>query len=302
MQPTLLVLAAGIGSRYGGLKQTDPMGPGGATIIDYSIFDAIRAGFGRVTFIIRREMEDAFRETIASRFESRIEVDYVYQEMDACTGSFSIPPGRAKPWGTGHAVLVARDAIADPFAVINADDFYGRTAFDLLCRHLDTARDTAVANYAMAGFILRNTLSEFGSVARGVCKCDEDNVLKKVTEITDIVKDGSRAKYRDETGKLHPLSGDETVSMNTWGFTPSVFDHLSRAFDEFLQERGYDTGAEFFLPTVINGLIATGTARVKVLPSADAWFGVTYPEDKRRVVRNIKQLIARGEYPESLWR
>ena len=301
MEPTLLILAAGIGSRYGGLKQADPMGPHGETIIDYSVYDAIRAGFGKLVCVIRREIEPAFREQIAGKFDSKIPVEYAYQEMDACTGGFAIPPDRGKPWGTGHAVLVAEKLIDGPFAVINADDFYGATAFRLLAGHLHAARDTSVADYSMVGFVLRNTLSDFGTVSRGVCKCDDTDRLRKIVEITNIVKDGERAKYRDGTGKLHPLSGSETVSMNTWAFTPSIFDHLGQGFAEFLAERGQDPDSEYFLPTVVNTLVAAGRAQVKVMSSPDSWFGVTYPEDKAFVARNIRKLTARDDYPETLW-
>ena len=301
MEPTLLILAAGIGSRYGGLKQADPMGPGGETIIDYSVYDAVRAGFGRLVCVIRREIESAFRKQIASKFDSKIPVEYAYQEMDARTGGFAVPSGRNKPWGTGHAVLVAEKLIDGPVAVINADDFYGATSFRLLANHLHEARDTSIADYSMVGFVLRNTLSDFGSVSRGVCKCDDTGRLRKIVEITNIVKDGDRAKYRDDAGKLHPLSGSETVSMNTWGFTPSIFDHLRQGFAEFLAESGHEPDAEYFLPTVVSTLVAAGRAQVKVMSSPDSWFGITYPEDKTFVARNIRKLTARGEYPETLW-
>ncbi len=301
MQPTLLVLAAGIGSRYGGMKQAEPVGPAGETLIDYAVYDALRAGFARVVFVIRREMESAFRESIANRFDTQIPVEYAYQQLDSCTGGFVAPPDRSKPWGTGHAVLVAADLINGPFAAINADDFYGAAAFQQLAEQLRGAKDSSVADYSMVGFVLLNTLSDFGSVARGVCKCDENSFLQKIVEITDIRKDGDRAKYRDDAGKMHPLAGTETVSMNMWGFTPSIFDHLRHGFAAFLQEHGHDPGAEYFLPTQINTLIATGQARVKVLSSQDTWFGVTYPQDKPRVMRAIRKLTARGDYPQRLW-
>jgi NDP-sugar pyrophosphorylase family protein len=301
MKPTLLILAAGIGSRYGGLKQADPMGPHGETIIDYSVYDAIRAGFGRLVCVIRREIEPEFKELIASRFDSKIPVEYAYQEMDACTGGFPVPSDRSKPWGTAHAVLVAEQLIDGPFAAINADDFYGATSFRLLADHLHGARDTSMADYSMVGFMLRNTLSDFGAVSRGVCKCDETGRLRKIVEITNIVKDGERAKYRDDSGKLHPLSGSETVSMNTWAFTPSIFDHMGQGFAEFLAERGHDPDAEYFLPTVVNTLVAAGRAQIKVMSSPDTWFGVTYPEDKAFVARNIRKFTMQGEYPEMLW-
>jgi len=301
MDPTLLVLAAGIGRRYGGLKQTEAMGPGGETIVDYSVYDAIRAGFGRLVFVIRPEIEQMFKESVAAGFDTRIEVEYAYQQLDSCTGEFPVPFNRGKPWGTAHAVLVAEKLIDGPFAAINADDFYGAAAYTLMADHLRSACDTDVADYSMVGYVLRNTLSEFGGVARGLCKCDERNMLEKIVETFGIVKDGDRAKYRDGAGRIHPLSGDEIVSMNIWGFTPSIFGHLKREFAGFLEEHGQDTDAECLIPTVVNVLVAAGEVRVKVLPSRDPWCGVTYPEDKPYVVRTIRKLVARGDYPERLW-
>jgi len=294
-------LAAGIGSRYGGLKQAEALGPDGETFIDYAVYDAIRAGFGKAVFVIRRDIETAFKESIAGRFDDKIETAYAYQELDCYTGDFTVPADRKKPWGTAHAVMVAADMINEPFASVNGDDFYGAVSFALLGKYLSTARDTNAGDYSMVAFELRNTLSEFGGVNRGICKYDEQYNLKKVVETYDIKKDGSRAKFSDDTGKVHPLSGDELISMNMWGFTPSIFDHLREGFASFLQEHGHDPKAEYLLPTLVNTLVATGTANVKMLPSKDAWFGVTYPEDKPYVVRNIRKLVAQGDYPEPLW-
>ena len=283
MPLTLLVLAAGIGSRYGGLKQIDPVGPHGETIIDYSIFDARRAGFDKFVFVIRRDIEKLFRETIGYRFERRIAVEYVFQDL---------PPQRQKPWGTGQAILIARETIHEPFAAINADDFYGRDSFRLLGDHLRAGSP----DFAMVGFTLRGTLSAFGSVARGVCACDPHSYLRSIAELTKIERDGTGARAEGRT-----LSGDEIVSMNMWGFTPGIFAQLERLFADFLKEHGKQEKAEFFIPTAVNELIRHNGARVKVLPTSDSWFGVTYREDCPHVMDSIRQLIARGNYPEELW-
>jgi len=301
MKPTLLILAAGIGSRYGGLKQIDPVGPNGETIIDYSVYDAIRAGFGKLVFVIRHDIELAFKASLGKKFEEYLPVEYVYQELEILPPGFTTPPNRKKPWGTGHAVLVAEPAIHEPFAAINADDFYGANSFKILADYLTTARDTQVANYAMVGFVLRNTLSEFGSVARGICQRDSQNFLQHVVELTRIEKDGDRAKYTDDAGQVHPLSGNEVVSMNMWGFSLSIFNHLRRQFVEFLQAHGQEEKSEFFIPTIVNNLITQDQAQVKVLSSKDTWFGVTYQEDRPQVIRGIQHLITQGLYPEKLW-
>lgn len=302
MKPTLLVLAAGVGSRYGGLKQIEPVGPGGATIIDYSIYDAVRAGFGKVVFVIRHDMEMEFKSTFGQKFESKISVEYAYQELNMLPPGFSVPPNRKKPWGTGHALLAARDLIKEPFAAINADDFYGAATFKVLAGFLQKVQNFARANYAMVGFILRNTLSEFGSVSRGICQSDVEDYLQHIVELTNIEKAGNQAKYTDETGHIHPLSGDEIVSMNIWGFTPFVFNQFQRLFVEFLQQHGQEEKSEFFIPTEVNRLIAQNLARVKILSSRDSWFGVTYQKDKPQVVRGIQNLTAQGIYPNQLWR
>jgi UTP-glucose-1-phosphate uridylyltransferase len=293
---TLLILAAGMGSRYGGLKQIDPVGPGGETIIDYSVHDAIRAGFNQLVFVIRRDIELAFRETIGRRFEQRIAVKYVFQEVDCLPPGEVVPPNRRKPWGTGHAILMAADAIHEPFGVINADDFYGAHSFQLLAAQLQPDNP----NYAVVGFVLRNTLSEFGSVARGVCQLT-DARLDGVSEIVGIEKHGAAARYQNGTGEFHALTGEEMVSMNMWGFNPDIFAHLRRQFLKFLKERGADEKAEFYIPSAVNTLIRIEKKRVDVLPTRSAWFGVTYREDRPLVVEGINQLVRRGEYPERLW-
>jgi hypothetical protein len=293
---TLLVLAAGMGSRYGGLKQMDPIGENGETIIDYSIYDATRAGFGKVVFIIRRDIEQQFRETIGARFEKKIAVEYVFQELDQLPPGFSVPSGRTKPWGTGHAILMAADAVQGPFAAINADDFYGANSFRALADHFRSgSRD-----FAMVGFVLRNTLSEFGSVARGVCGTTRDGFLDSVTEMTKIERNGTGAVATGPDGTVSRLSGDETVSMNMWGFTPALFGELQERFTAFLRQRGGEEKSEFYIPSAVNEIVQARRARVKMLPTPDSWFGVTYREDRPFVVKSIRELIARGMYPERL--
>ena len=298
--PTLLVLAAGMGSRYGGLKQIDPVGPNGETIIDYSIYDAMRAGFGKVVFVIRRDIEEPFKKIIGARFEKKIPVDYVFQELDKLPPGFSMPPHRTKPWGTGHAILMAAGAVREPFAAINADDFYGAHSFRVLADHLKSGS----ADFAMVGFILRNTLSEFGHVSRGVCQTDRDGFLQTVTELTKIERDARvreiGAKAIGTDGKVLSLTGDETVSMNMWGFTTELFDCLRKLFVKFLEQQGAEEKSEFYIPFAVNELIRTQRARVKVLRTTDSWFGVTYREDRPFVVEGIRQLIARGDYPDKL--
>jgi hypothetical protein len=296
-KPTLLVLAAGMGSRYGGLKQIDPVGPHGETIIDYSIFDAMRAGFGKLVFVIRHDIESAFREAIGARFEKRLPVEYAFQELNKLPAGFSVQPNRTKPWGTGQAILMAENVIHEPFAAINADDFYGAASFRVLAEHLRSGS----SDYAMVGFTLRNTLSEFGSVARGACQVGPDGYLLGVRELTKIEKDGTGAKYTDASGALQRLTGDEPVSMNMWGFTTGLFPHLRQQLIEFLKHHGHEEKSEFYIPLVVNDLVAARKERCKVLRTADAWFGVTYREDRPFVVEGIRNLIARGEYPKTLW-
>ncbi|HTR43847.1 MAG TPA: sugar phosphate nucleotidyltransferase [Pseudomonadales bacterium] len=298
-KPTLLVLAAGMGSRYGGLKQIDPVGPNGETIIDYSIYDAMRAGFGKVVFVIRRDIEEQFKTIIGARFEKKVAVEYVFQELDKLPPGFSVPPNRTKPWGTGQAILMAADVIREPFAAINADDFYGANSFRVLAEHLSSG----TPDFAMVGFVLRNTLSEFGSVARGVCKTDADSFLESVTEMTKIERDvdvHGGAKTVGADGKALALTGDETVSMNMWGFTTELFDCLRKLFTKFLEQHGKEEKSEFYIPSAVNEAVRIKCARVKVLRTPDPWFGVTYREDRPLVVEEIRKLIARGDYPEKL--
>jgi len=296
-KPILVVLAAGIGSRYGGLKQIDPVGPHGETIIDYSIYDAIRAGFGTVCFVIRRDIERPFKESVGARFESQIPVEYVFQESSRLPAGFLAPGSRTKPWGTGHAVLAASGTVSRPFGVINADDFYGQTSFQLLAKHLLSGSKDA----AMVGFMLRNTLSDFGAVARGVCATTPDDFLQEVTELTHIEKAGQEARNTDPNGRVQPLSGSEVASMNMWGFTSAIFGQLEEQMSAFLRLHLQDAKAEFYLTTAVNNLVEAGRLRVKVLRTQDAWVGVTFREDRPQVIETIRSFIRTGQYPERLF-
>jgi hypothetical protein len=296
-KPTLLVLAAGMGSRYGGLKQIDPVGPSGETIIDYSIYDAMRAGFGKLVFVIRKDIEKDFREIVGQHFEKRIAVEYVFQELDKLPAPYKLPAGRTKPWGTTHAILMAENVVKENFAAINADDFYGQNAYKVLAQHLTSG----TTDYAMVGFILRNTLSDFGSVARGVSRVDANNYLTNIVEMTKIERDGSAAKNTDADGKITKLDGDEAVSMNFWGFTPALFPQIKVEFEKFLKKSGGEQKSECYIPATVGDLVTSGQAKCKVLRSPDSWFGVTYREDRPTVVESIRKLIARGDYPEKLW-
>lgn len=286
-----------MGNRYGGLKQIDPVGPSGETIIDYSIYDALRAGFGKVVFVIRKDIEHAFKLAVGARFEGHIAVEYVFQELDRLPPGFSVPVGRTRPWGTLHAVLMAADTINEPFAVINADDFYGSEGYRVLAQHLQSG----TVDYSMVGFLLRNTLSDFGSVSRGVCRVDGDDFLQGVVELTNIERDGAHARNTDSSGRITTLSSDEVVSMNMWGFTPHVFGQFREHFQKFLRSSGPDVKSESYLSSTVNELVLTGQARVKVLRTNDSWAGVTYREDHPRVVETIQRLVDRGDYPKRLW-
>jgi len=296
-KPTLLVLAAGMGSRYGGLKQIDPVGPSGETIIDYSIYDAMRAGFGKLVFVIRKDIEPQFREVIGMRFEKRIAVEYVFQELDKLPVPFTLPAGRTKPWGTTHAILMAEGVVTENFAAINADDFYGQQAYKVLAQHLTSG----TPDYAMVGFVLKNTLSDHGSVARGVSRVDVNNYLTHIVELMKIERAGSGAKDTGADGKITQLTGDEAVSMNFWGFTPALFPQIKVEFEKFLQKAGTEQKSECYIPATVGELVTSGRAKCKVLRSADSWFGVTYREDRPTVVESIRKLIAKGDYPEKLW-
>ena len=293
-------MAAGMGSRYGGLKQLDAVGPSGETIMDYSVFDAARAGFGKVVFVIAHRFAQEFREKILSRYEGHIPVEVVFQSLDALPEGFSVPEGREKPWGTGHAVLMARNAIHEPFAVINADDFYGRASFEVLAHYLSAA--DRPGQYCMVAYRVGNTLSESGSVSRGVCETNAEGYLTSVTERTEIRRmEGRGITFRDEHDEYHTLDEHTPVSMNMWGFTPDYFTLSDQLFRAFLQERGREMKSEFYIPTVVNEAIRTGAARVKVLDTTARWFGVTYASDRQNVVDSIRALVAADEYPKRLW-
>jgi len=298
MKPTLLILAAGIGSRYGGIKQMDQIGPSGESIIDYSVFDAIRAGFGKVVFVINPKIEKEFKEVYERRLSGKIETAYVLQELSKIPEGLHLHPGRKKPWGTGHAVLVARDLIHEPFAVINADDFYGAEAFKVLGSYLSTMKND-VTHYAMVGYPLKNTLSENGSVSRGVCQV-QDGKLAAVVERTSIVRKDGHIVY-EENGEQVPVDEDVLVSMNLWGFIPGYFDYSETYFREFIQAHANELTAEFYIPFVVNKLIKEKKATVRVLESLDQWFGVTYQADKAVTIKKLRAMVEAGTYPVSLW-
>jgi len=300
--PTLVILAAGMGSRYGGLKQIDAMGPNGEAVIDYSVFDAKRAGFGKVVFVIRRDFEDAFRAFVDARFGRALPVEYVFQRLDDLPEGFAVPEGREKPWGTGHAVLTAATAVNEPFAAINADDFYGRDAYAKLAAFLaGPAARADGGRYCMIGFQLKNTLSDFGTVSRGLCATDSANRLLSVKELTRIARTATGAENQASDGTVQPLTGEEFVSMNMWGFTPDFLGRMREQFIAFLQAHGHEAKSEWYIPAVVDAMIREGSATVDVLPTTSAWFGVTYQEDKPHVTASIRALIAAGEYPERLW-
>lgn len=300
-KPTLLVLAAGMGSRYGGLKQIDPMGPNGETILDYSVYDAIRAGFGKVVFIIRPDFADAFKTQVSPKFAGKIEIDYAYQTLDKLPAGYSLPEGREKPWGTTHAILCAKEQVKENFAVINADDFYGKDSYRVLGEFLKNL-DPKSSNFSMVGFTLKNTLSEHGSVARGVSQTDANGFLTYIDEKTKIFKTATGAENREEGKPVQPLTGNEPASMNMWGFTPQLFVHLDRIFKEFLDKSGKELKSECFIPMTVGQLVTEKHATVKVLRTDSAWFGVTYKEDKPIVQESLQKLIAKGEYPANLWK
>ena len=302
MQPTLLVLAAGMGSRYGGLKQMDPMGPNGETVLDYSVYDAIRAGFGRVVFIIRKDFEDSFKQSVGARFAGRIQVDYAFQRLDDLPPGFSVPEGRAKPWGTSHAVRAARDIVREPFAVINADDFYGADAYRRAAEFLSQPHPAnGKDQYAMVGYHLENTLSDHGDVNRGICTTHDTNLLACVEEYLKIVReDDGMVRGSSLDGTRRPISEGTPVSMNFWAFTPAFFPQLESEFIAFLDQCGNVPKSECYIPTVVDNLISNGSADCTVLDTTSSWFGVTYPDDKPHVVASIRKLIDSGDYPATL--
>lgn len=301
MKPTLFVLAAGMGSRYGGLKQLDGLGPHGETIMDYSIYDAIHSGFGKIVFVIRKDFEQDFREKILSKYEGHIPVEVVFQSINDLPEGYACPADRTKPWGTNHAVLMGKDAIREPFAVINADDFYGRNAFEVMAKELSRERDRK-GDYCMVGFRVGNTMTENGSVARGVCTTSPEGLLTDVVERTAISFDPEhRIVFTDENGEVQTLEPTTPVSMNLWGFTPDYFDYSEREFKKFLDRDINTPKAEFFIPLCIDTLIKNGEATVKVLDTDSKWFGVTYSADRPGVVEKFAQLHADGTYPERLF-
>jgi hypothetical protein len=301
MKPTLFVLAAGMGSRYGGLKQLDGLGPHGETIMDYSIYDAIHAGFGKVVFVIRKDFEDDFRSKILSKYEGHIPVEVVFQSIQDLPEGFTCPAGRTKPWGTNHALLMGRNVIKEPFAIINSDDYYGRNSFEVMAQELSNLPEGSKHNYSMLGFKVGNTMSESGSVSRGVCET-VDGYLTGIVERTSIAYDENHnIFFDDEQGHSVQLVPDTPVSMNFWGFTPDYFDYSEQAFVEFLKAHINEPKSEFFIPTVVNRLISEKKARVKVLKTDSKWFGVTYSADRQGVVDKFAALHDSGFYPDSMF-
>ena len=304
MKPTLVVLAAGMGSRYGGLKQVDPVGPSGEAILDYSVFDAVRAGFGKVVFVIRRDFDAEFRAKVGSKFERKVEVGYCYQDISDLPAPFTVPAGRVKPWGTAHATRAARDAVHGPFAVINADDFYGRDAFERLAKFLSGAEAEGQGDdrlhFAMVGYRLDLTLSENGSVARGVCDIAPDGTLRTVREMTKLVRVGDTAEDREDEANPVKVPLDSRVSMNCWGFSAGLFAELESRFPKWLEANGAKEKSEWYIPFVVDELVREGRADCRVLPTDSSWFGVTYREDKPFVEKSIRRLVESGEYPPNL--
>ena len=303
MKPTLVLLAAGMGSRYGGLKQLDGLGPNGETIMDYSIYDAIKAGFGKIVFVIRKDFEQEFREKVLSKYEGHIPAEVCYQSLDALPEGFTVPEGREKPWGTNHAVMMAKDLIHEPFCVINCDDFYNRDSFMVIGKFLADLPDNSTNTYAMVGFRVGNTLSENGTVARGVCSKDENELLTTVVERTEIMRVDGKVSYKDKNGEWVAIEDNTPVSMNMWGFTPDYFAHSDAYFKQFLSDPKNQANpkAEFFIPLMVNELVNNGTSTVKVLDTTSKWFGVTYSADRQATVDRIQALVNEGVYPNKLF-
>lgn len=303
MKPTLLLLAAGMGSRYGGLKQLDGLGPNGETIMDYSIYDAIQAGFGKIVWVIRKDFEQDFRDKILSKYEGKIPCELVFQSLDKLPEGYTVPEGRAKPWGTNHAVMMAKDAIHEPFCVINCDDFYNRDAFKVIGKFLSELPEGSKNKYAMVGFRVGNTLSENGTVARGICSKDDKGNLTTVVERTEIMRVNGPVCYKDENGEWVAVEDNTPVSMNMWGFTPDYFEHSEEYFKEFLADPKNISNlkAEFFIPLMVNKLINEKTSTVQVLDTTSKWFGVTYAADRQDTVDRIQKLIDEGVYPSKLF-
>ncbi len=303
MKPTLIIMAAGMGSRFGGLKQLTPVGPAGEKLLDYSMYDAMQAGFGKVVFVIKHAIEDAFKAEIGSKIEGIIPVEYVYQELDALPAGYTVPAGREKPWGTGHAVLCCRNVVKEPFAVINADDYYGPEGFEKLAKFLAKPQTDGKMHFAMAGYRLSNTLTENGYVSRGICEVNAADMLTGLTERTHIeLQNGVPAFTEDDGATWTPLSPETTVSMNCWGFPAGTLDYFEALFKAFLNERGGELKSEFYLPFAVNSLVDEGKADVQVLTTDDKWYGMTYAADHDMVRAAIAKLTEAGQYPTELWR
>ena len=300
MKPTLFILAAGMGSRYGGLKQLDGLGPNGETIMDYSVFDALRAGFGKVVFVIREDFDADFRRVVLSKYEDKVPCEVCYQALDKVPEGYTYNPERTKPWGTNHAILMAKDLINEPFMVINADDFYGKESFEVMAKFLNEVAGKQ-GKYCMAGYRVGNTLSEHGSVSRGVCSTDANNFLTDVVERTSIENKDGHVCYKDENGADVEIPFDTPVSMNMWGFTPEYFAYAEEAFKVFLEKSGQELKTEFYIPTLVNDLIVSGQATCEVLDTPAKWFGVTYADDREMVVSKIQALVDAGVYPSPLF-
>ena len=300
MKPTLFILAAGMGSRYGGLKQLDGLGPNGETIMDYSVFDAMRAGFGKVVFVIRKDFEEDFRNVVLSKYADHVPCEVCFQGIDCLPEGFTRNPERTKPWGTNHAVLMAKDLIHEPFMVINADDFYGKESFEVMAKFLLDANGQQ-GKYCMAGYRVGNTLSEHGTVSRGVCATDKMGYLTDVVERTAIESKDGHIVFPDENGNEVEIPFDTPVSMNMWGFTPEYFEYTEEAFKEFLKVSGQELKTEFYIPTLVNDLIKAGKATCQVLDTPAKWFGVTYADDRQMVVDKIQALVEAGVYPNKLF-
>jgi UTP-glucose-1-phosphate uridylyltransferase len=305
MNPTLLILAAGMGRRYGGPKQIDRFGPSGETIMDYALYDALAAGFAKVVFVIRHDFESDFRAVVGGKYENRVSVDYVFQELDDLPPGFTVPSGRTQPWGTAHAIWCARRCVQEPFVSVNADDYYGRSAFRAVAQHLmrpAVENPERLPEYCVVGYPVLQTLSAHGAVARAICEVDEEGFLKALVERTHVERSGDTGRYVAEAGRVCVLQGNEVVSMNMWGFSPTVFDQLDRHLTRFLevQTRTRDT-SEYVIPVALNEILAEKAARVRVLPTSDAWFGVTHAKDRLGAIESIREMVKRGEYPSPIW-
>ncbi|MCF8378098.1 MAG: nucleotidyltransferase [Bacteroidales bacterium] len=301
MKPSLLILAAGMGSRYGSMKQIEGFGPSGETITDYSIFDAIRAGFGKIVFVISPKMEEEFVSSYIKKFPSDLVIDYVIQGVNTIPGGIEISKDRVKPWGTAHAVLMAKKKIKEPFAVINADDFYGRSAYKIIADHLKNSAEKNNNEFCLAGYPVSNTLSDYGSVSRGVCQLDQNDYLSTIVERTKIERINNEIVFTEADGKVFPISSDAMVSMNLFGFTPVFFEKMEEYFTDFLKENAFNLKSEIYLPMVVQKMKDEHVVQTKVLRTDEQWFGVTYKEDRPHVLKMINKLVADGEYPNNLW-